>query len=59
MCSWGKLETKDTKSPKTQQPLLKNLEQKHSVRSKSKLLNMLLSLITSTRVGKTPKAPPA
>ena len=48
MSSWGKFWTKDTNRPKKpQQPLLKSLEQKQGVLSKSKTLSMPSALNTT------------
>ena len=50
------LDPNDTET-KTQLPLLQSLEQKHSVRSKKRILSMSLVHTTTKGVGKIPKQP--
>ena len=47
MCSWGKLWTKDAKKPETQLSILKSLEQKLGVGSKSRVLSLPPELNTT------------
>ena len=57
MHSWGKFWTKDTKRPKSQLALLKSLEQKQDVESKSWVLGMPPALKATG--GATSASPPA
>ena len=57
MHSWGKFWTKDIKRPKSQLPLLKSLEQKQDVGSKSWVLGMPPAL--NATGGATSASPPA